>query len=122
MLITLILQAPAAWLALALSAATAGKLELPEARGTVWTGSARLQFSGGAGSSDRSILPGRINWSIRPTLDGLSIHLGADCCIPEPLALRVSPGWGSVCWPGWARPGTPCSWTANWACLHRAFQ
>lgn len=96
MLITLILQAPAAWLALALGAASAGKLELPEARGTVWTGSARLQFSGGAGSSDRSILPGRIKWSIRPALDGLSLHLGADCCTPEPLALRVSPGWGSV--------------------------
>ena len=96
MLITLILQAPAAWLALALGAASAGKLELPEARGTVWTGSARLQFSGGMGSSDRSILPGRINWSIRPALDGLSVHIGADCCTPEPLALRVSPGWGSV--------------------------
>ena len=93
---TLGLQAPAAWLALAVKAASDGRVDLPEARGTVWTGSARLQFSGGAGSSDRSILPGRINWSIRPSLDGLAIRLGADCCIPEPLALRVSPGWGGA--------------------------
>lgn len=95
-LATLVLQAPATWLAWAVGAASAGKVDLPEARGTVWSGSARLQFSGGAGSTDRSILPGRINWSIRPSLDGLAIRFAADCCTPEPLTVRVSPGWGGA--------------------------
>ncbi len=96
MLATLVLQAPAAWLAAAIGAASAGKVELPEARGTVWTGSARLRLSGGIGSSDRSILPGRINWSIRPALDGLVIKLMADCCTPQPMVVQASPGWGAA--------------------------
>ena len=93
---TLVLQAPAAWLAAAIGEASSGKVTLLEARGTVWTGSARLQFSGGAGSSDRSILPDRINWSIRPAISGMGIRVGADCCTPQPLDLQVVPGWGRV--------------------------
>ena len=58
LLTTLILQAPAAWLAAAIGQSTDGKLLLSEARGTVWSGSARLQLSGGAGSRDLSALPG----------------------------------------------------------------
>lgn len=111
---TLVLQAPAAWLALAVGTASAGKVELAETRGTVWAGSARLQFSGGAGSSDRSILPGRINWSIRPAWDGLEIRLAADCCTPEPLSVRMAPGWGSVTLQVHSASGTqrPSVWPA----------
>ncbi len=96
LVVTLFMQAPAAWLATAIGDATSGKVALLEARGTVWTGSARLQFSGGSGSSDRSLLPDRINWSIRPALTGLGIHVGADCCTPQPLTLQVVPGWDRV--------------------------
>jgi general secretion pathway protein N len=96
LVLTFVLQAPAAWLATTVSNATSGKVNLLEARGTVWTGSARLQFSGGAGSSDKSILPDRVNWSIRPAFNGLGIRFGADCCTPQPLALQLVPGWGRV--------------------------
>jgi len=96
LVVTLVLQAPAAWLVMFLRDATSGKVTLLEARGTAWTGSARLQFSGGAGSSDRSILPDRINWSIRPAINGVGIRVGADCCTPQPLDLQVVPGWGRV--------------------------
>ena len=95
-LVTLVLNAPAAWFAMVIAEATSGKVALLESRGTVWVGSARLQFSGGAGSSDRSALPGRVKWSIRPAFGGLAIRFGADCCTPDPLSLRVVPGWGRV--------------------------
>ena len=94
--VTLILQAPADCLASAVGQSTGGKVVLSEARGTVWTGSARLQLSGGAGSRDLSTLPGRVNWRLRPTNLGLSIGLGADCCTPEPMALILAPTWGGV--------------------------
>ena len=45
-----VVYAPATWLAAALHKASSGQLQLIEARGTVWTGSARLLFTGGAGS------------------------------------------------------------------------
>ncbi len=96
LLLTVFLQAPASWLAAVVSDAASGKVSLLEPRGTVWSGSARLQLSGGAGSNDRSLLPDRVNWSIRPTLDGLSIRFAADCCTPKPLSLLVTPGWGRV--------------------------
>lgn len=93
---TLILQAPADWLASAVNQATGNKVLLIEARGTVWTGSARLQLSGGAGSRDLSALPGRVNWRLRPTLRGLSLGLGAECCTPEPVRMLLAPAWGGI--------------------------
>ena len=72
LVVTLVLQTPAAWLVMFLSDATSGKVTLLEARGTAWTGSAR------------------------PAFDGLAIRFGADCCTPQPLDLQVVPGWGRV--------------------------
>jgi general secretion pathway protein N len=94
LLTTLILQAPAAWLASAIGQSTDGKLLLSEARGTVWSGSARLQLSGGAGSRDLSALPGRVAWRLRPQALGLSVALEADCCTREPITLILTPAWG----------------------------
>jgi general secretion pathway protein N len=96
LVVVVLLQAPASWLTSAINQASAGKVVLTEARGTVWKGSARLLLSGGTGSRDLSALPDRMNWRLRPTWTGLSIRLGADCCTPEPVAMVVSPRWGGA--------------------------
>ena len=88
--------APARWLAQAVQRATAGQVQLADARGTVWNGHSRLVLTGGAGSSDAAALPGRVQWRLRPTLNGLSAALGADCCTTAPLQLRAALGLGSA--------------------------
>ena len=93
----LVTQAPARWLAAGLARATGGMLLLTEPQGSVWSGSARLVLTGGAGSQDRAALPGRVQWRLRPALGGLNLAMTADCCTPTgPLALRVSPRWGGA--------------------------
>ncbi len=69
---------------------------LSEPRGTVWTGSAQLQLSGGAGSTDSIALPSRVEWRLRPTWSGLAAALGTACCTEQPLLLRVSPRWAGT--------------------------
>ena len=93
----LIFAAPARWLAAGVAGATRGMVLLTEAQGTLWSGSARLVLTGGAGSQDKSALPGRVQWQLRPALTGLALRLTADCCTPAgPLALRVAPRWGGA--------------------------
>ncbi|MDY0106795.1 MAG: type II secretion system protein N, partial [Giesbergeria sp.] len=88
--------APAPWLAAALASATGGRLVLDEPRGTVWTGSARLVLTGGSASQDRSALPGRVQWQLRPAWGGLRMQLSAACCTPAPLALQAQPRWNGA--------------------------
>lgn len=90
----LLLFAPASWLASALSSATSGQLQLLDARGTVWNGSARLAFSGGAGSRDRTVLPGQLDWKLRPGWMGLKATVSAECCTPQPLQVSFAQRWG----------------------------
>ncbi len=95
-LVTLVLAAPAHWLAAGLESATAGQLQLREARGTIWTGSARLVLSGGAGSRDALALPSRVQWQLRPDWRGARIQLATDCCTPQPLQARILLHWQGV--------------------------
>jgi general secretion pathway protein N len=62
----------------------------------VWSGSAVLVLTGGSGSRDAAALPGRLHWSLG--LDGvaLALQLRQDCCTPQPLVLRVVPGFGRL--------------------------
>jgi general secretion pathway protein N len=90
LLITLVWFAPAVWLASAVASATAGQVQLVDARGTAWTGSARLVLAGGAGSRDRAALPGRLDWQLRPAWGGFGVQVSADCCTPAPVQARVS--------------------------------
>jgi general secretion pathway protein N len=92
--LALVLFAPARWLAGAVSRASEGRLQLQAARGTVWTGSAQLVVTGGAGSRDAATLPSRLEWTLRPAGAGLRLALASACCTPQPLALRLSAGWG----------------------------
>jgi general secretion pathway protein N len=96
LLLTLLLQAPARWVAQGLSAASAGQIQLLNARGTLWNGEAQLHFSGGADSRDSTRLPGALQWQLRPRLWGLQLQLQADCCTPQALQFELHPRWGGL--------------------------
>lgn len=91
-----LLFAPARWLAGPLERATAGHLRLAEPRGTLWTGSAQLLLTGGAGSTDVMALPTRVDWRLSPRWDGLLVELESGCCTSRPVAVRVRPRWGGT--------------------------
>lgn len=84
--------APAHWLAQGVAGASQGQVLLLQPRGTVWNGSAQLVLTGGSASQDRTALPSRLNWRLRPAWVGLSAQLHADCCTPAPLELQVRAG------------------------------
>lgn len=94
--LALLLYAPARWLAAGLAQASQGQVQLADARGTVWNGSAQLVLAGGAGSRDSTALPERLSWRIRPAGLGLSARLLAECCMAQPLQLQASPHWGGA--------------------------
>ena len=97
MILVLLVSAPARWLAGALASASGGAVLLAEPQGSVWSGSARLVLTGGAGSRDSAALPGRVHWRLSPALTGADISVSADCCTrAAPLALHVSPRWGGA--------------------------
>ena len=92
-----VLFAPARWLAGLVRQASGEHVVLAAPRGGFWQGSAQLVFSGGAGSRDAMALPGQVGWRIRPSWNGLSLQLNAECCSQQPLQLSVMPaGWGGV--------------------------
>jgi general secretion pathway protein N len=98
--ICVFLFAPARWLADWLQQASSGQLVLQEARGTLWTGSARVTLTGGAASQDSASLPGRLQWQLRPVFSGgpagLALQLSAECCVTPAWTWRVSPQWGGA--------------------------
>jgi general secretion pathway protein N len=88
----LVTQAPAQWLADGLQSASGGRLLLAEARGSLWDGSALLVLTGGAGSRDAAVLPGRLQWQLRPGAGGLQLLAQQACCLPDGLRLTLRPG------------------------------
>lgn len=91
-----LVYAPASWLAAALQEASAGRVQLIEPRGTVWTGSAQLLLTGGAGSRDRAVLPGQLNWRLRPGWLALDVQVSADCCTAAPIQARLTQHWSGA--------------------------
>lgn len=87
-------NAPAQWLADGLSQATGQRLLLADARGSLWNGSAMLVLTGGAGSHDASVLPGRLQWRLRPDWRGLQLTASQPCCLDRDLRLHWQPQWG----------------------------
>ena len=88
--------APAHWLAGPVTQATGGKVQVVNARGTVWKGQADVLLTGGLDSQDRAALPGGVQWQLNPTWLGLSLLLNAPCCTPSGLSLSLQPGWGTL--------------------------
>jgi general secretion pathway protein N len=119
--LAVVVFAPAAWLASAVSDATSQRVRLADARGTVWQGSAVMMLTGGLDSRDASALPDRLHWTLG--LDGAALGLRARqaCCINGELFLRVVPGWSSMKLELPARPATAGQtaaaigqWPASW--------
>ena len=89
-----IAYAPAQWLADGLRQATDQRLLLADARGSLWNGSAVLVLTGGVGSRDASVLPGRLQWRLRPDWSGLQLSASQACCVQGTLQLQLQPQWG----------------------------
>jgi general secretion pathway protein N len=110
-----VVWAPASWLAGSVAAATGERVQLADARGTVWSGSAVLLLSGGPGSRDASALPGRLRWDF-----GLSSSFAPElrvhhpCCQEAPaiIGLRAGIGTWGLSLP--AQQGGLGSWPAAW--------
>ena len=85
LVITVLVIAPAQWAASALKTATAGRLELAEASGTVWNGSALLVLASSPDAgAPRATLPERLAWQLSPW----SLLVGqVDLTITHPSAL-----------------------------------
>lgn len=96
LLVATFVFAPARWLALAVSEVSQGQVVLSGARGSVWRGSAQLVLSGGANSLGSVALPGIVNWSLKPVLNGLQADITAACCMAQALRATVLPGWGGA--------------------------
>ena len=95
-LLGVIVFAPAAWLAQAVSSASGERVLLADARGTLWSGSAVLVLTGGPGSRDASALPGRLAWTLGwrgTSFDLLASHA---CCLNGTVAVKLRPGFGRV--------------------------
>lgn len=88
--------APARWLAAGLSQWSNGHLKLVNARGTVWTGTAGLVFSSGAGGAEAISLPGTLGWTLRPRWDGVTAALDIPCCAAQALEFRARPRPGGL--------------------------
>lgn len=89
---SLLMHAPASWLARALDRYTEGRLLLADARGSIWSGSALLVLTAGRGSRDSAALPDRIRWTATLSGAGPGLQLQQECCLNGPVRLRLKPG------------------------------
>lgn len=90
--LTLIVWAPAQWIAWGVTQASQDKVLWLNPRGTLWSGSAQMVLGGGAGSLNHQGLPGRIHWTISPSWTGLRLGLLADCCMQESIRMDLQMG------------------------------
>jgi len=96
-LVVVVVNAPANWLARYVEARSAGHVVLADAQGTVWSGSAVLAFAGtpigreppDPATAERLALPGRVIWTLE-TARGLApvLHLTHDAVLLQPVSLR----------------------------------
>lgn len=107
-------QAPASWLARSVGQATDGRLQLVDASGTVWRGSALLLLTGGPGSRDASVLPSRLDWQLSPSFSAWQLSLAQSCCLSPGLQLRLKPGWGALQVQVQAQQSWVGQWPAAW--------
>lgn len=82
--------APARWLAKAVTEASAGQLQLRQARGTVWSGDAVLTLSPSQGHTEARSLPTRLHWQWGVSGLGLRLTLSSPCCTPQPLQWHLT--------------------------------
>ncbi|MGI4779069.1 MAG: type II secretion system protein N [Janthinobacterium lividum] len=111
--------APARWLAAGLASATGNRLQLVNARGTVWNGTSGVVFSSGASGTESISLPGTLTWTLRPGWGSVSASLDLPCCAAQPLVVKARPlvdgvqldwGTGSSRWPAAMLAGFGAPW------------
>jgi len=105
LLVGIVVFAPATWLASAVTNATGQRVQLADARGSVWSGSAVVVLTGGPGSRDASALPGRLEWSL-----GFDLRLRQACCLNNDVSLLLKPGFGRFSVALAAKP----DWVGQW--------
>jgi general secretion pathway protein N len=93
LLVTVLVIAPAQWVASAVANATGSRLELAEASGTMWNGSALLVLaSSHEPGAPRATLPERLAWRLSPwsLLAGqLDLTLTHPSALSQPLTVRA---------------------------------
>lgn len=92
LVVAILAWAPARWMAWGVAQASESQVQLINARGTVWDGSAQLVLSGGIGSRNPQALPGRVHWQIESAWGGLRLHGLADCCMAQAARVQVQTG------------------------------
>ena len=99
LLTALLVFAPARWLGSLLAQLSGGKVQLVNARGTVWNGHGDLLLSGGEGSRGQTALPQGLRWRIGPGWSQgpvLRTTLSSPCCTERPVTIALKPGLGSA--------------------------
>jgi general secretion pathway protein N len=90
---TLVAIAPAQWAASSVRNSTGGRVELAEASGTLWSGSAFLVLASSADpSAPRATLPERLKWRLSPwslALGELDLTLEHPSALTQPLSIRM---------------------------------
>jgi general secretion pathway protein N len=107
LLVALPMTLPAAWMAGLVSRATDGRLQLAEAEGPWWNGSALPVLTGGPGSRDASVLPSRLHWRVGLHWNGLSLTLSQPCCAAAPSRCAGRPA-GASSGSAWTPPAANC--------------
>lgn len=113
-LVASVVYAPAAWLADALASATSERLQLADARGTVWRGSAVLVLSGGPDSRSATALPGRLSWTLAWRGREFELHATQACCLNDQFRVSAAPGLGRLALRLAPTNGAAAQWPAAW--------
>lgn len=96
LVMAMLVFAPARWLAAAVQQLSGARLLLAQSQGTIWSGSAQLVLTGGAGSSEAVALPGRVTWQLHPAWSAWQLQINATCCTPQALHMQITPRWGAM--------------------------
>lgn len=91
--VTLLAMMPAAWITPQFAKATQGHVNLIEASGSVWHGSATLVLAAGRDAGAGTLLPGRVQWQTAfwPLLAGhLSMRMQQVPAMPEAIDVAAS--------------------------------
>jgi general secretion pathway protein N len=100
LLVTLLVIAPAQWAAGTVRSSTNGRVDLAEARGTVWDGSAVVVLAASAEpGASRASLPERLSWQLSPwsLLAGrIDLTLSHPSALTQPLIIHAPLFGGST--------------------------
>lgn len=93
---TTLMLAPAQWLAALMHAHTGGRVQLAEAKGTLWNGQATLVLAPNAQPGAlRASLPERLSWRLSPwalLVGRIDLTLTHPSALSQPLAVRAQLG------------------------------